>query len=136
MAATKKISLEDFDQDPVLSERASRGIEVARALDAKAPRLPYSRVLTSYEFEDFISELTPKRLELLRLASRHLQSSISELAEACKRNQSSVSKDIARLQELGLVQIEIVSNSGHGRKKVVSRVADQISIDANFSLAA
>ena len=43
MAATKKISLEDFDQDPVLSERASRGIEVARALDAKAPRLPYSR---------------------------------------------------------------------------------------------
>ena len=44
--------------------------EVARALDAHADSLPFARVLTSYEFEDFLSQLTPKRFELLRLASK------------------------------------------------------------------
>jgi predicted transcriptional regulator len=135
MIAKKKISIEDFKKDKVLSEHTSKSLEVARALDANAPRLPYSRVLTSYEFEDFIGELTSKRLELLRLAARHAQSSISELAEACQRHQSSVSKDIARLQGLGLVQVELVANAGHGRKKVVTRIADRISINADFSLA-
>jgi hypothetical protein len=29
----------------------------------------------------------------------------------------------------------LVANAGHGRKKVVTRIADRISIDADFSLA-
>lgn len=130
----KKISIEDFKRDSVLNERFQRGKEVARALDTKAPRLPYSRVLTSYEFEDFISELTPKRLELLRLSTRGIRS-ISELADASRRDQSAVSKDINRLQALGLVKVESVSNAGHGRKKVVTPIAETISINADFALA-
>ena len=130
------INIDDFKSNEVLRDHSNRGLEVARALDAELPRLPYSRVLTSFEFEDFISELTPKRLELLRLAARHAQLSISELAKASQRDHSSVSKDIARLQDLGIVQDEIVANVGHGTKKVVTCIADRISIDADFALAA
>lgn len=139
MSTKTKITVDDIKNDPALRERFSKSLEVARAIDAKAHRLPYSRVLTSYEFEDFIAELTPKRLQLLRLAARGTQS-ISELAEVCDRDPSAVSKDISRLQELGLLRVELVANAGHGKKKVVTSIAETIlisaSLDERFALAA
>ena len=139
MSTKTKITVDDIKNDPALTERFSKSLEVARAIDAKAPRLPYSRVLTSYEFEDFIAELTPKRLQLLRLAARGTQS-ISQLAEVCHRDPSAVSKDISRLQELGLLRVELVANAGHGKKKVVTSIAETIlinaSLDERFALAA
>jgi hypothetical protein len=65
-----KITLEDFDRVPALRDHSRRSKDVARALDAKADSLPYSKVFTSYEFEEFLNELTPKRFEILRLASK------------------------------------------------------------------
>jgi len=128
---SKKITLADFLDDPDLQERTSKGREVARALDASAPSLPHAITLTSVEFGEFISALTPKRFELLRLALKKTRS-ISELAVAVSREQSAVSKDISRLRELGLVRVEEVSNAGHGRKKMVIPVADSISINASL----
>ena len=58
-----------------------------------------------------------------------------ELAGASHRDQSSVSKDVARLQSLGLVRVEFVANAGHGRKKLVTPDAETISINANFAMA-
>ena len=65
---SKKVKRADYLADPELQASASRGREVAKALDARAPELPYAVTLTSMEFGSFISELTPKRFELLRLA--------------------------------------------------------------------
>lgn len=130
--ATKKISIEDFRKDPELRVHMARGQDVARALDAKATKLPHAVTLTSLEFVEFLSELTPKRVELLRAAIKKTRS-ISELADAVHREQSAVSKDVARLSKLGLVKVEEVSNAGHGRKKVVVPVAESISINANFA---
>lgn len=132
MTMSKKVSLNDFLADPELQMRAGKGRAVARALDARAPNLPYAVTLTSLEFGSFISELTPKRFELLRLAIKKSRS-ISELALALSREQSAVSKDVARLKKLGLVRVEEVSNAGHGRKKIVIPVADSISITANLA---
>ncbi|WP_229491483.1 hypothetical protein [Massilia sp. HP4] len=129
---SEKITLDDFSNDPDLHERTSKGRDVARALDARAPRLPHAITLTSMEFAHFISELTPKRFELLRLALKKTRS-ISELAVAVGREQSVVSKDIGRLRKLGLVRVEEVSNAGHGRKKMVIPVADSISINASLA---
>ncbi|MCC7697090.1 ArsR family transcriptional regulator [Janthinobacterium sp. EB271-G4-7A] len=132
MTMSKKITLADFLADPELQARASKGREVAKALDARARNLPYAVTLTSVEFGSFISELTPKRFELLRLAIKKTRS-ISELAAAVNREQSAVSKDVGRLKKLGLVRVEEVSNAGHGRKKMVIPVADSISINANLA---
>ena len=127
------ISADDFKQNAKLSAHARKSKDVARALDQKAESLPYSKVLTSYEFEEFLSQLTPKRFELLRLASKGGRS-IADLAAAAHRDPSAVSKDVSRLTKLGLVKVERVQNDGHGQKKIVSPVATTISINASIAL--
>lgn len=129
-----KISLGDFKRDRTLRQHTQKSKEVARALDAKSSSLPYSRSFTCYEFEDFLSQLTPKRFELLRLASKGGRS-IADLAIASKRDPSAVSKDVARLSKLGLVRVDSVQNDGHGQKKIVTPVATTISINASIALA-
>lgn len=133
-ATTRKISIEDFERDRSLSEHRHRSKEVARALDGKAEALPYVRTLTSVEFEEFLTELRPKRFELLRLAIKR-RLSIGELAAASHRDQSAVSRDVAKLQKLGLVKVETVVNPGHGQMKIVTPVATRIAIDASLEAA-
>jgi predicted transcriptional regulator len=127
MASRKnaKVTLEDFR---IFDERASEGLAVARAIDDAKP-IPYSVTITAHKFEDFLATLTPKRFELLRLskAGKH---SIAELAAAAGRDPSAVSKDIAKLVELGLVSVVVESNAGHGVKKIVRPVAENIEISA------
>ena len=132
---TRKITLEDFAEDNTLREHTRRSKEVARALDAKAAALPYARTFTSVQFEEFVTELTPKRFELLRLAYKR-RSSIGDLATASHRDQSAVSRDVAKLQKLGLVKVELVANPGHGQMKIVTPVAARIAIDASLEAAA
>ncbi len=126
-----KITSADFAKNPVLRERARKGKAVARALDEKADALPYAKTFTSFEFEDFLSQLTPKRFELLRLASKGCRS-IADLATAAHRDPSAVSRDVAKLSKLGLVRVEVVPNEGHGQKKIVTPVATTISINASI----
>ena len=128
----RKISTTDFATNPVLKERSGKSKAVARALDKKAHALPFARVFNSFEFEDFLTQLTPKRFELLRIASKG-RHSIADLASASQRNPSAVSRDIAKLSALGLIKVESVSNQGHGQKKVVLPVANTISINASIA---
>jgi predicted transcriptional regulator len=129
----RKISIEDFKNDRTLSPHIRKSKEVARALDAQSETLPYSKVFNSYEFEDFLSQLTPKRFELLRLASKGGRS-IADLAAASHRDPSAVSKDVVRLSKLGLVTVEAVQNDGHGQKKIVTTIATTISINASIAI--
>jgi len=127
----KKISKADFNSSPALTAHARRSKAVARALDEQAPSLPYAKVFTSFEFEEFLGQLTPKRFELLRLASKGPKS-IADLAAAAHRDQAAVSRDVTKLSQLGLVTVERVPNQGHGLKKMVSPVAQTISIQASI----
>ena len=129
-----KITSADFAKSPVLKAHASKSKAVARALDERADSLPFSKVFTSFEFEDFLTQLTPKRFELLRMASKG-RNSIADLAIASHRNPSAVSRDVSKLSALGLVKVESVSNEGHGRKKIVLPVASTISINASIAAA-
>ena len=129
-----KITLADFAKSTELQEHVRKSRAVARELDQKADELPYAKTFTSYEFEDFLSQLTPKRFELLRLASKGRRS-IADLATASHRDQSAVSRDVAKLSQLGLVKVEVIINEGHGRKKMVMPVATTISINALITAA-
>ena len=130
----QKIALADFARSPALKAHSIKSKAVARALDEQADSLPYSKVFTSFEFEDFLTQLTPKRFELLRIASKG-RHSIADLAVASHRNPSAVSRDVSRLSGLGLAKVESVSNEGHGRTKVVMPVARTISINASIAAA-
>lgn len=127
----QKITLADFENNPTLKSHSQRSKAVARALDEQADTVPYAKTFNNFEFEDFLSQLTPKRFELLRLASKGRRS-ISDLAAASHRDQSAVSRDVATLSKLGLVKVELVANAGHGRKKIVMPIATTISINASF----
>ncbi len=129
---TNKITLSDFAKTSELADHARKSKAVARALDEQADVLPYAKTFSSFEFEDFLKQLTPKRFELLRLASKG-QRSIADLATAAHRDQGAVSRDVAKLSQLGLVRVETVPNQGHGRKKMVSPVATTISINASIT---
>ena len=129
----RKISIKDFKNDRTLNLHVRKSKEVARALDDQSETLPYSKVFNSYEFEDFLSQLTPKRFELLRLASKGGRS-IADLAAASHRDPSAVSKDVVRLSKLGLVTVEAVQNDGHGQKKIVTTIATTISINATIAI--
>lgn len=59
----QKITLADFGKSPALKSHSRRSKAVARALDDQADALPYSKTFNSFEFEDFLSQLTPKRFE-------------------------------------------------------------------------
>lgn len=127
-----RITAADFAAHRELAGHARRSKAVAQALDQGADTLPFAMTFTSFEFEDFLSQLTPRRFELLRLASKGRQS-IADLAQAAHRDQSAVSRDVATLSRLGLVKVEVVTNEGHGRKKVVLPVASTISISASIT---
>jgi len=129
-----KITQADFAKSATLQAHSSKSMAVARALDAQADTLPYAKVFTSLEFEDFLTQLTPKRFELLRIASKG-RHSIADLAIAAHRNPSAVSRDVSKLSALGLVKVESVINEGHGQKKVVMPVASTISINASIAAA-
>ena len=132
--ATPKITQADFAKSPVLKAHSTKSKAVARALDEQADSMPYSKVFTSLEFEDFLTQLTPKRFELLRMASKGRRS-IADLAIASNRNPSAVSRDVSKLSALGLVKVESVCNEGHGRKKVVMPVASILSINVSIAAA-
>jgi predicted transcriptional regulator len=127
MANSKKpqVTLEDFK---MFDASAARGRAVARAID-NAKSIPYSVTVTAHKFGDFLETLTPKRFELLQL-SRTGTLSISELAAAARRDPSAVSKDIAKLVDLGLVTVVVETNAGHGVKKIVRPVAENIELRA------
>lgn len=125
MKSSKKLTLDDFK---VFDERAEEGRAIARAIDNKTP-IPHAVTILEHNFEEFLENLTPKRYALLRL-SKTGGRSITQLAAAANRDPSAVSKDIAKLVELGLVTVVTEANAGHGVKKIVRRVAENIEIRA------
>jgi predicted transcriptional regulator len=126
--ASRKKSKVIADDFKMFDSRAAQGRAVARAIDNQTP-VPYSVTIRAHKFEDFIATLTPKRFELLRL-SKSGKRSISDLAIATRRDPSAVSRDIAKLVDLGLVNLVIQSNAGHGVKKIVRPIAEKIEISA------
>ena len=75
--------------------------------------------------------LTPKRFELLRLATTRNRS-IKELARASQRDRGAVSRDVAKLKQLGLVKVESVVNPGHGRVKIVAPVTTTVAFEVKL----
>ena len=128
MTGKKKITAADFRE---MDARFEKGKKVARALDAKAGSLPLAIKFKGVEFADFIAELTPMRFALLRLSKRGGRS-IAKLAAAAGRDKSAVSKDIAKLKNLGLVTVVDTPNAGHGTKRVVTPIARNILIQASI----
>ena len=96
---------------------------------ARGERLVPEKIIT---FEDpvMMAEfLTAQRLRLLQTA-RKKKMSISALAEELGRNRGSVTRDVNKLKQFGLIRLREEVNPGHGIVQIVEPVAKKIEMRA------
>ncbi len=121
---TAKIKIESVE------EFVKRGRKIAKLADAGKP-IPYSRIISFEDPEDFLAVLTPERMRLLQ-AARESPGSITDLARTLKRDRSAVTRDVQVLKRHGIVDVTERPLAGHGRRKWVAPVARVIELTARI----
>ena len=77
-----------------------------------------------------LSVLTPKRFELIQVVKKQGRfDSIEMLAAALERDRASVSRDLKALADAGLLRVEEVVHSGHGRRSEITTVAKRLIVE-------
>jgi predicted transcriptional regulator len=106
------------------AEFLTRGKTIARSVDRGEP-IPHERVIAFEDPEDMARLITAAKLALFREV-RNCPGSITELSARLHRDRSAVKRDIDELERAGLIEIETKPHPGHGRKKEVRVVAEQV----------
>jgi predicted transcriptional regulator len=68
-----------------------------------------------------------KRVEIFQ-AIRRKEAAVSERAAMLHLDRAAVNRDVRVLEALGLVRTEWAANPGHGKRKVVHRLADRYEL--------
>ena len=101
-----------------------RGKLVARLAD-QGRGIPREHIIAFEDPEDMARLITTAKLALFR-EIRQGTGSITELALRLRRDRSAVKRDIDELEKAGLIEVQDMPLPGHGRKKEVRAVADQV----------
>ena len=89
---------------------------------SKGERLPAQRIINFADPLHMMECLTAQRMRLCEVA-RKKRLSIAALAVELGRNRGSVTRDVNRLKQLGLIRLREEVNPGHGVVKIVEPVA-------------
>ena len=92
-------------------------------------RLEPEKIIT---FEDpmmMFEVMTAQRMRLFQTA-RKKKLSISALAEELGRNRGSVTRDVNKLKQFGLIRLREQVNPGHGVVQIVEPIAQKIEMRA------
>ena len=87
-----------------LSRKGSIFAAVARQVAGSRQGRPPDYRLSFDSARSLFADLTPARIDLLDTLRRTGPSSVYALAKAAERNYSNVHTDVARLEELGLIE--------------------------------
>ena len=109
---------------------AKRSLERAKRM-SRGEKIEPSRAITFDSPLQMLEILTAERIRLCEVA-RTQPFTISGLAAALKRDPKSVRRDIAKLEEAGLLRTREEINPGHGRVKIVEPVAKNFSLQTSF----
>lgn len=101
-----------------------RGKEIAKLAD-QGKRIPQERIISFEDPEDLARLITTAKLVLFR-AVKESPGSITDLSQRLHRDRSAVKRDIDELERIGLVEVEDIPFPGHGRRKEVRAVAEQV----------
>jgi predicted transcriptional regulator len=107
---------------------------VKRSLDRAArrergERLESERIITFADPLHMMQCLTAERIRLCQVA-RKKRLSISALAEELGRNRGSVTRDVNKLKQFGLLRLREEINPGHGVVQIVEPVAEKFDMRA------
>jgi predicted transcriptional regulator len=105
---------------------------VRRSLDRakrreKGERLESQRTITFADPIHMLECLTAERIRLCQVA-RKKRLSISALAEELGRNRGSVTRDVNKLKQHGLIRLREEVNPGHGVVQIVEPVAQKFDL--------
>jgi predicted transcriptional regulator len=109
---------------------AVRALERAKKLD-RGERIAPSKGLTFESPMQMFEVLTAQRLRVVKVA-RTKPYSVTALAKKLGRDPKSVRRDVAKLEQYGVVRTREEINPGHGRVKIVEPVADLFELRASF----
>jgi len=101
-----------------------RGKEIAKLAD-QGKRIPRERIISFEDPEDLARLITTAKLVLFREV-RECPGSITDLSQRLHRDRSAVKRDIDELERFGLVEVEDMPFPGHGRRKEVRAIAEQV----------
>ena len=101
-----------------------RGKEIAKLAD-QGKRISRERIISFEDPEDLARLITTAKLVLFREV-RACPGSITDLSQRLHRDRSAVKRDIDELEKAGLIEVQDMPLPGHGRKKEVRAVAEQI----------
>jgi predicted transcriptional regulator len=90
-------------------------------------RLEAEKILTFADPLDMMECLTAQRVRLCQTV-RKKRLSISALAEELGRNRGSVTRDVNKLREFGLLRLREEINPGHGIVQIVEPVAQRFEM--------
>lgn len=102
----------------------NRGKEIAKLAD-QGKSIPRERIISFEDPEDLARLITTAKLVLFREVKTS-PGSITDLSQRLHRDRSAVKRDIDELARIGLVEVEDMPFPGHGRRKEVRAVADQV----------
>ena len=106
----------------------------AKAAARKADRGERLEKAMTLSFEDpaqMFAALSKTRRQLLQEVMTESKS-ISQLVEILQRNRRAVTRDVGKLEELGLLITKLQMNPGHGIQTWVQSVAPQIQLVARL----
>ena len=106
----------------------------AKAAARKADRGERQERTMTLSFEDpaqMFAALSKTRRQLLQEVMTESKS-ISQLVEILQRNRRAVTRDVGKLEELGLLITKLQMNPGHGIQTWVQSVAPQIELVARL----
>ena len=107
-----------------------RSLDRARRREA-GERLEPEKIITFGDPMMMFELMTVQRVRLLQTA-RKKKLSISALAEELGRNRGSVTRDVNKLKQFGLIRLREETNPGHGNVQVVEPVAKKIEMRAEL----
>ena len=101
-----------------------RGKAIARLAD-QGKSIPREHIIAFENPEDMDRLITTAKLALFREV-RQRPGSITDLSVRLRRDRSAVKRDIDDLEKAGLLEVADMVLPGHGRKKEVRAVAEQV----------
>jgi predicted transcriptional regulator len=107
-----------------------RSLERAQRIK-RGERIEPQRTITFSDPVDMLSCLTAERMRLCQVA-RTKPLSITALAQELGRNRGSVTRDVNKLREFGLLRLREEVNPGHGTVQIVEPVAMRFEMRASL----
>jgi predicted transcriptional regulator len=101
-----------------------RGKKTAKLAD-QGKLTARERIISFEDPEDLARLITTAKLVLFREV-KECPGSITDLSQRLHRDRSAVKRDIDELERIGLVEVEDMPFPGHGRRKEVRAVAEQV----------